>query len=59
MLFRSAMEKDEVQDMIDLSIAAAMKKHNRNATLISACLGITLLAFYSHGLIAVVHQMGG
>ena len=54
-----AMEKDEVQDMIDLSIAAAMKKHNRNATLISACLGITLLAFYSHGLIAVVHQMGG
>lgn len=53
------MDKDEVQDMIDLSIAEAMRRHNRNATLISACLGLTVLAFYSHGLIAVVHRMGG
>jgi hypothetical protein len=50
---------DEIQDMIDKSIAEAMRKHNRNATLISACLGLTVLAFYSHGLIAVVHRMGG
>ena len=53
------MDKDEVQDLIDLSIAKAMRKHNRNASLISACLGLTVLAFYSHGLIMVVHKMGG
>jgi hypothetical protein len=52
-------ERDEIQAMIDSSIAEAMKKHNRNATLISACLGMTVLAFYSHGLITVVHRMGG
>ena len=50
---------DEVQDMIDKSIAAAMRKHNRNATLISACLGMTVLAFYSHGLMKVVELMKG
>jgi len=54
-----AMDKDEVQDLIDLSIAEAMRKHNRNATLISACLGFSVLAFYSHGLIMIVHRMGG
>ena len=52
------MDKDEVQDLIDLSIAKAMRRHNRNASLISACLGITILAFYSHGLIMVVQKMG-
>jgi hypothetical protein len=45
---------EEIQDMIDKSIAEAMRKHNRNATLISACLGLTVLAFYSHGLVKVV-----
>lgn len=50
-------EHDEVQDMIDKAIAEAMRKHNRNATLISACLGLTVLAFYSHGLVKVVHIM--
>ena len=53
------MDKEEVQDMIDMSIAQAMRKHNRNASLISACLGITLLAFYSHGLIAIVNKLHG
>jgi hypothetical protein len=53
------MDKEEVQDMIDMSIAQAMKKHNRNASIISACLGITTLAFYSHGLIAIVNKLRG
>lgn len=50
-------EQNEIQDMIDASIKEAMRKHNRNATLISACLGITVLAFYSHGLVKVVEMM--
>ena len=51
------IEHYEIQDMIDKSIAEAMRKHNRNASLISACLGITVLAFYSHGLVKVVEIM--
>jgi hypothetical protein len=51
------MNKDEVQLMIDTSIADAMKKHNRNASIISACVGIILLAFYTHGVIAVVDKI--
>jgi hypothetical protein len=51
------MNKDEVQLMIDESIADAMKRHNRNASMISACLGAILLAFYTHGVIAVVDKI--
>jgi hypothetical protein len=51
------MNKDEVQLMIDRSIADAMKKHNRNATIISACIGFILLGFYTHGVIAVVDRI--
>ena len=51
------MDKEEVQDMIDLSIAKAIKRHNRNASTISAVLGLTVLAFYSHGLITVVEHL--
>ena len=50
---------EEIQDMIDSAIAQAMRRHNRNASLISACLGLTVLAFYSHGLITVVDRMKG
>lgn len=50
-------EHNEIQDMIDKSIAEAMRRHNRNASLISACLGLTVLAFYSHGLVKVVEIM--
>lgn len=50
-------EQSEIQDMIDASIKEAMRKHNRNASLISACLGLTVLAFYSHGLVKVVEMM--
>jgi hypothetical protein len=52
------MNKDEVQSMIDKSIVSAMRKHNRNASIISACLGVILLAFYTHGVIAVVDRIG-
>ena len=52
-----AMDKDEVQGMIDLSIAEAMRRHNRNASTISACLGLIVLAFYSHGLIVIVEKL--
>jgi hypothetical protein len=48
---------DKTQSMIDASIEKAMRKHNRNATLISACLGLTVLAFYSHGLITIVEHL--
>ena len=51
------MDKEEVQGLIDLSIAEAMRKHNRNASLISAILGTVVLAFYSHGLITVVNNL--
>jgi hypothetical protein len=50
-------EHNEIQDMIDKSIAEAMRRHNRNASLISACLGLTVLAFYSHGLVKVVESL--
>lgn len=50
-------EFGEVQQMIDKSISEAMAKHNRNATLISACLGLTVLAFYTHGLVKVVEML--
>jgi hypothetical protein len=52
-----AMDRDEVQGMIDLSIAEAMRRHNRNASTISALLGLTVLAFYSHGLITIVGRL--
>jgi len=48
------LEQQKVQSMIDEAITEAMRRHNRNASLISACLGFTVLAFYSHGLIKVV-----
>lgn len=50
---------EEIQDMIDSAITQAMRRHNRNASLISACLGLIVLAFYSHGLITVVDRMKG
>jgi len=56
-LTMTEFEHDEIQAMIDDSIAEAMRRHNRNATLISACLGLTVLAFYSHGLVKVVETL--
>lgn len=50
-------DREEIKEMIDKSIDKAMTKHNRTATLISSVLGISVLAFYTHGLISVVSQM--
>ena len=46
-------DRGEVADMI----AEAIRKHNRNASTLSAILGLTVLAFYSHGLITVVERL--
>jgi len=48
------MDKDEVQAMIDESIAAAMRRHNRNASIISACVGWVVLALFAEGLLRLV-----
>jgi len=44
------MERQEVQKMID----AAIRQHNIQATVISAILGVTVMAFYAHGVITLV-----
>ncbi len=44
------MTEEQVQEMID----AAMKKHNRNATLISMALGFVMLALFMDGLFRVL-----
>jgi hypothetical protein len=48
------MEKNEVQAMIDESIAEAMRRHNRNASIISACVGWVVLALFAEGLLRLV-----
>jgi hypothetical protein len=48
------MDKEEVQRMID----AAIDKHNKTATLISASIGSVLLGFYAHGLLKVIDRVG-
>jgi hypothetical protein len=45
--------RTEVQEMID----AAIDKHNKTAALISASIGLVLLGFYAHGLLAVIDSM--
>lgn len=52
------MEKDEIQKMIDLSIAKAIDKHNKTASLISSIIGFILLFFYAHGVIKIVEGFG-
>ena len=42
--------KEECQRMID----KAIDHHNKTATVISACIGSVLLAFYAHGVISLV-----
>jgi len=48
------MSKFDIQQMIDQSIAIAMSKHNRNATLISMALGLICLAAFVDGLLRVL-----
>jgi VIT1/CCC1 family predicted Fe2+/Mn2+ transporter len=40
----------EVQEMID----AAIRRHNRNASIISACVGWLVLALFAEGLLRLV-----
>ena len=51
------MDKEEVQAMIDQSVAKAIDNHNKTATIISAILGGILLAFYSHGVLSLVGRV--
>jgi hypothetical protein len=51
------MDPEEVQRMIDESVAKAIDNHNKTATIISASIGSVLLFFYAHGLLAVVDKV--
>lgn len=44
------MERAEVQEMID----DAIRKHNRNAAIISFCVGWVVLALFSEGLLRLI-----
>ena len=48
------MDKEEVQSMIDESIAAAIRRHNRNASIISMCVGWVVLALFAEGLLRLI-----
>ncbi len=51
------MTPEEVQEMIDQSVAKAIDKHNKTATIISATIGSILLLFYAHGVLAVIDRV--
>ena len=42
--------RNEVQEMID----AAIRRHNRNASIISMCVGWVVLALFAEGLLRLV-----
>jgi hypothetical protein len=48
------MTPEEVQEMIDESIAEAIRKHNRNASIISMCVGWVVLSLFAEGLLRLV-----
>jgi hypothetical protein len=48
------MDKDEVQQMIDESIAIAIRRHNRNASIISMCVGWVVLGLFAEGLLRLI-----
>jgi hypothetical protein len=45
--------KEEVQHLIDLAIT----RHNRNASIISLVVGLTVLGFYADGLFRTVEKL--
>jgi hypothetical protein len=51
------ISRSEVQEMIDKSVAKAIDKHNKTATIISAAIGSILLFFYAHGVLQVVDRV--
>ena len=44
------VSRSEVQEMID----AAIRRHNRNASIISACIGWLVLALFAEGLLRLI-----
>ena len=48
------LTKEEVQEMIDEAVDRAINQHNRNASIISAILGICFLALFSEGFFRVI-----
>ncbi len=48
-----SVSPQQVEEMIE----AAMRRHNRNATLISMAIGFVLLGFYADGLIRIVEKI--
>lgn len=51
------MTPEEVQEMIDISVAKAIDNHNKTASLISASIGVVLLFFYAHGVVEIVNHI--
>lgn len=47
-----SIDEERVQEMID----AAIRRHNRNAGIISMVVGWAVLAFYADGLFRIVAQ---
>ena len=47
------MTPEEVQKMID----AAIDKHNKTATMMSASIGSVLLFFYAHGVVSIIDRV--
>ena len=45
-----SITKEEVQEMID----AAIRQHNRNASIISMCVGWVVLALFAEGLLRLI-----
>ena len=46
--------KQEVDDLIEKAIEDAIRKHNRNASLISMCLGLVFIALFAEGFFRVI-----
>lgn len=51
------MTPEEIQEMINQSIAKAIDRHNKTASIISFILGSILLFFYAHGLLTIVENV--
>jgi len=48
--FDELVSRSEVQEMID----AAIRQHNRNASIISMCVGWVVLALFAEGLLRLI-----
>lgn len=47
---------NKVQQMIDTAIRKAVREHERNVAVISGVAGALGLAFYTHGVVTLVHN---